>query len=83
MRDKTLDVLRKHNLDKKTAAYVTDTCSVMKAAWKLLMAELPLLMCFGCQAHVWSLFLKDICDLPDVSSAPLAKICNSDYYLPM
>ena len=70
--DKTLEVLRKHGLEHKTAAYVTDTCSVMKAAWALLNKELPLLLCFGCQAHVWSLFLKDICSLPEVSTAPRA-----------
>ena len=64
--DKTLEVLRRHSLENKTVAFVTDTCSVMKAAWEFLMKELPMLICFGCQAHVWSLFLKDICSMPAV-----------------
>ena len=70
MADKTLEIFRKHKLETKTAAFVTDTCSVMKAAWGLLTDDIPLLICFGCQAHVWSLFLKDICNLPLVAYHP-------------
>ena len=56
--DKTMAVVEKHGFEEKAAAYVTDTCAVMKAAWVILGVLMPLLMCFGCQAHVWSLFLK-------------------------
>ena len=68
--DKTMEVVEKHGFEQKAAAYVTDTCAVMKAAWVILERKMPLLMCFGCQAHVWSLFMKDICDLSEVSCTP-------------
>ena len=77
MADKTIEVLQKHSLESRTAAFVKDTCAVMKAAWQLLMTEHPLLICFDCQAHVWSLFLKDICSLPVVSSATLTLEANA------
>ena len=64
--DKLLEVIQRHKLENKTASFVTDTCSVMKAAWNLLATDMPMLMSFGCQAHVWSLFLKDVCDMPAV-----------------
>jgi hypothetical protein len=39
---------------------VTDTCSVMKAAWKIIEKELPWITCTCCAPHVLSLLLKDI-----------------------
>lgn len=38
----------------------TDTCSVMKKAWRLLESELPWVTCSCCAAHVLSLELKDM-----------------------
>jgi hypothetical protein len=39
---------------------VTDTCSVMKAAWKKVEKEFPWITCTCCAPHVLSLLLKDI-----------------------
>jgi hypothetical protein len=47
---------------------VTDTCSVMKAAWKLLQREYPWLVTTCCATHVLSLELKDLGKLPEVAS---------------
>ena len=45
---------------------VTDTCSVMKAAWKILEKEFPWITCTCCAPHVLSLLLKDIAKIPAV-----------------
>jgi predicted transcriptional regulator len=52
---------------------VTDTCSVMKAAWKLLQTEYPWLTATCCGTHVLSLELKDLGKLPAVA-AIIAKV---------
>ncbi|KAL1527820.1 hypothetical protein AB1Y20_009203 [Prymnesium parvum] len=44
----------------KVVQVVTDTCAVMKAAWKLLESEYPWITCTCCAPHVLSLYLKDI-----------------------
>lgn len=46
---------------------VTDTCSVMKAAWRLIEAKYPWITCSGCAAHVLSLLLKDIAKIEEVA----------------
>ena len=53
----------------------TDTCSVMKAAWKLLLKEYPWLTATCCATHVLSLELHDLGKLPDVASIIL-KVCH-------
>jgi predicted transcriptional regulator len=47
---------------------VTDTCSVMKAAWKLLQVEYPWLTATCCGTHVLSLELKDLGKISDVAT---------------
>ena len=46
---------------------VTDTCSVMKAAWKLIEKEFPWITCTCCGPHVISLELHDIAKIPYVA----------------
>eukprot|EP00966_Prymnesium_polylepis_P115918 2679387-Prymnesium_polylepis.1 len=57
---------------------VTDTCSVMKAAWKLVEAEFPWITCTCCAPHVLSLLLKDIGKISEVAAviAKTKKILN-------
>ena len=51
---------------------VTDTCSVMKAAWKIVEKKFPWITCTCCAPHVLSLTLNDIAKIPQVAAA-LAK----------
>lgn len=57
---------------------VTDTCTVMKAAWKLLEAEFPWITCTCCAPHVLSLYLKDLGRIPEVAGviSKVSKILN-------
>lgn len=52
---------------------VTDTCAVMKAAWRLLQTEYPWITPTCCGTHVLSLELKDLGKLPEVA-AIIAKV---------
>lgn len=45
----------------------TDTCSVMKAAWKILEARFPWITCTCCGPHVMSLYLKDLGKITEVA----------------
>ena len=45
----------------KIVAVTTDNAKNMKAAWKLLEAKYPWIICFGCQSHSIDLAAKDIC----------------------
>jgi hypothetical protein len=47
---------------------VTDTCSVMKAAWKIIEAKLPWITCTCCGPHVLSLELSDMGKIPEVAA---------------
>ena len=47
---------------------VTDTCSVMKAAWKIIEARFPWITCTCCGPHVLSLELCDIGKIPEVAA---------------
>lgn len=46
---------------------VTDTCSVMKAAWKIIEKAFPWITCTCCAPHVLSLELKDMAKIPEVA----------------
>ena len=48
----------------KVLCVVTDTCSTMRKAWKLVEAEFPWISCMPCQTHCPSLLLNDIGKLP-------------------
>ena len=57
---------------------VTDTCSVMKAAWRIIEARYPWITCTCCGPHVISLEIKDISQIPEVARviANTQKIIN-------
>ena len=46
----------------------TDTCSVMKAAWKIIEKKFPWITCTCCAPHVLSLELKDMAKIPEVQA---------------
>ena len=48
---------------------VTDTCAVMKAAWKMVEKAFPWITCTCCAPHVISLELHDMAKIPDVAAA--------------
>lgn len=45
----------------------TDTCSTMKAAWRILERKYPWISATPCGIHVLSLELKDLCKLPAIA----------------
>ena len=47
---------------------VTDTCSVMKAAWKLIEEKFPWITCTCCGPHVLSLMLNDLGKIKEVAA---------------
>jgi hypothetical protein len=47
---------------------VTDTCSVMKAAWKIIENTFPWITCTCCGPHVLSLELTDMGKIPEVAA---------------
>eukprot|EP00966_Prymnesium_polylepis_P086055 1991594-Prymnesium_polylepis.2 len=47
---------------------VTDTCSVVKAAWKIIEEEFPWITCTCCAPHVLSLELHDIAKIKQVGA---------------
>ena len=47
---------------------VTDTCSVMKAAWKIIENEFAWITCTCCGPHVLSLELSDMGKVPEVAA---------------
>ena len=68
---------REHALDPHRCVVVTDTCTTMKAAWRLLVAEYPWITTTCCGPHTLSLELKDLAKLPQVaaiSAAIIAKV---------
>eukprot|EP00966_Prymnesium_polylepis_P086716 2007111-Prymnesium_polylepis.1 len=58
---------------------VTDTCSVMKSAWKIIETRFPWITCTCCGPHVLcSLELKDLGKIPEVAKVieSVGKILN-------
>ena len=47
----------------KISAVITDNASVMKKAWRILEAEYPKIIFFGCIAHNLNLIIGDIMKL--------------------
>jgi hypothetical protein len=47
---------------------VTDTCSTMKGAWRIVERERPWISTTCCAPHVLSLLLKDIASIAEVSN---------------
>lgn len=68
------DVLNEIGVD-KIVAVVTDNAANMRAAWKLLEAANPGLVCNGCAAHGFNLLVKDVCQL--AAHAELLEKCRA------
>lgn len=66
--DRVKEVVSRHDLEGKLAALVTDSPSVNVLARSMLQEEYPALVVTGCMAHALSLVLKDIMEIPAVSS---------------
>jgi len=49
----------------KVVALVTDNAADMKAAWRKLKEQRPLLTCLGCFAHGMNLFIGDVAKIPE------------------
>ncbi|RHZ00579.1 hypothetical protein DYB35_011184 [Aphanomyces astaci] len=47
----------------KISGVVTDNAACMRAAWKILEAKYPGLICNGCAAHALNILVKDVCKL--------------------
>ncbi|RHZ03803.1 hypothetical protein DYB26_007450 [Aphanomyces astaci] len=47
----------------KISGVVTDNAACMRAAWKILEAKYPGLICNGCAAHALNVLVKDVCKL--------------------
>lgn len=62
----------------KVVQVVTDTCAVMKAAWKIVEKKYPWITCTCCAAHVLSLLLKDMAKIPEVAALfkKVSKVLN-------
>lgn len=52
--------------EEKIIQVVTDTCSVMKAAWRIVESTFPWITCTCCAPHVISLELKDLAKIKQV-----------------
>ena len=58
--------------DDKTlvVSIVTDNCACMKKAWDIFRQSRPKILTFGCAAHAFHLFMKDVsAQIPSVSEA--------------
>lgn len=53
----------------KVISIVTDHANNMRAAWAIIQAEFPWIICSGCKAHLLDLVCRDICKLPAVAVA--------------
>jgi hypothetical protein len=51
---------------KKFSAVITDTASVMKAAWRIIEQKYPNIICFGCISHIMNLLIKDIIKIHEI-----------------
>lgn len=52
---------------------VTDTCTTMKAAWRIVEKQFPWVTCSSCMPHVLNLLLKDISKTVDAISNTIAE----------
>ena len=52
----------------KVFALCADNAANMRLAWHLLHGDFPSLVCFGCAAHGFSLYAKDIVKIPEVKA---------------
>ncbi|GBC18735.2 zinc finger BED domain-containing protein 4-like [Rhizophagus irregularis DAOM 181602=DAOM 197198] len=52
----------------KFSAVITDTASVMKAAWGIIEDSYPSIVCLGCNSHVMNLLISDILKIDQIKS---------------
>ncbi|GBC16120.2 zinc finger BED domain-containing protein 1-like [Rhizophagus irregularis DAOM 181602=DAOM 197198] len=52
----------------KFSAVITDTASVMKAAWRIIEDSYPSIVCLGCNSHVMNLLISDILKIDQIKS---------------
>jgi hypothetical protein len=52
----------------KFSAVITDTASVMKAAWRIIEKSYPNIVCLGCNSHVMNLLIGDILKIDQIKS---------------
>ena len=52
----------------KFSAVITDTASVMKAAWRIIEESYPNIVCLGCNSHVMNLLISDILKIDQIKS---------------
>jgi hypothetical protein len=52
----------------KFSAVITDTASVMKAAWRIIEEKHPSIICLGCNSHVTNLLIGDILKINQIKT---------------
>src|SRR5829696_5108137 len=52
----------------KFSAVITDTASVMKAAWRIIEEKYPSIVCLGCNSHIMNLLIGDILKIDQIKS---------------
>jgi Protein of unknown function (DUF 659) len=52
----------------KFSAVITDTASVMKAAWRIIEERYPSIVCLGCNSHIMNLLIGDILKIDQIKS---------------
>ena len=50
----------------KFSAVITDTASVMKAAWKIIEGKYSNIVCLGCNSHIINLLIGDILKIDEI-----------------
>ena len=50
----------------KFLSVITDTASVMKAAWRIIEENHPNIVCLGCNSHIINLLIGDILKIEEI-----------------
>src|ERR1043165_9283166 len=50
----------------KFSSVITDTASVMKAAWRIIEEKHPNIVCLGCNSHIINLLIGDILKIDEI-----------------
>ncbi|KAJ9509294.1 hypothetical protein QJQ45_001746 [Haematococcus lacustris] len=69
------EVISKHNLVDKACAFVTDTPSTNKAAWRLVEQRHPKVLSVGCWMHILDLYLHQRSFAPLLQAAAQRVLC--------
>ena len=65
--DKIIEQMNNVGID-KFSAVITDTASVMKAAWRIIEDKYPNIICLGCNSHIINLLKGDILKINQIKS---------------